>query len=152
MIEIDKYLFQKVKVNFDNSIYWSCELSKKKGILCQSRCSTLGNKTFASFWRGGGLNRKNRITYAESRKHVNSLEAIFNKCKFLLTIVIWCGLTLKVATEQFVIIDNKKIDSRSYVRYVLPLAKNEGKNLFKTNKWAFQQDGATAHTVKRTQK
>jgi hypothetical protein len=43
-----------------------------------------------------------------------------------------------------------KINADSYIQNVLPIALEEGKKLMGNN-WLFQQDGASAHTAKKTQ-
>jgi hypothetical protein len=103
------------------------------------------------FTVNGGLNKQNQIVYAESREHANQMGAIFEKTKYPMSVMIWCGLTFNGATEPYVLAVGESVTSNLYQTDILPFAKSEGNRLFGCNNWMFQQDGATAHTAKTSQ-
>jgi hypothetical protein len=103
------------------------------------------------FTVNGGLNKKNDVIYAESRDEANRIGGRFEKCKFPLSVMVWCGITVNGPTEPFFVENQEKITSSIYINKILPLAKEEGNRLFNRKKWAYQQDGATAHTANATQ-
>jgi hypothetical protein len=44
------------------------------------------------------------------------------------------------------------INADIYVNKILPFAKREGRKIFGSRQWVFQQDGATSHTSNKSQK
>lgn len=63
-----------------------------------------------------------------------------------MSVMVWCGLTENGPTRPYFVKPGDTIDSKYYVRRILPFAKREGQRLFESRDWVFQQDGATPHT------
>jgi hypothetical protein len=97
------------------------------------------------FVTDGGRNSQNNQIYAFSREDANAKQdGVIEKLKNPLKVMVWSGLTENGATEPYFC--QKYVNSIYYVRNILPHAKREGRKLFKTDHWVFQQDGAPAHT------
>lgn len=93
----------------------------------------------------GQLNPKNDVIYAESREDANQNGGLFEKRKFPLKVMVWCGITFNGATELVVLPPKTSFDSDFYIQNVIPLVKREGNRLIGKD-FMYQQDGATCHT------
>ena len=97
----------------------------------------------------GQLNPKNDVLYAESREHANNTGGFFEKEKFPLKVMVWCGMTFNGVTRVVVLPEKTSFDSNFYVNKVLPVIKEDGIQLIGDD-FLFQHDGATSHTSKFT--
>lgn len=95
---------------------------------------------------GEGVNRKNNVVYARNIEEANKKGRQYGVDKFPLSVMVWCGLTTNGPTKPYFFKENETLTQDNYRKKILPLAKKEGKRLFASDKWAFQQDGASSHT------
>ena len=93
----------------------------------------------------GQLNPKNDVIYAESREEANQNGGLFEKHKYPLKVMVWCGITFNGATKIVVLPPKTSFDSNFYIQNVIPLVKEEGDRLIGKN-FMYQQDGSTCHT------
>ncbi|CAF1148034.1 unnamed protein product [Brachionus calyciflorus] len=89
------------------------------------------------------------ICYLEKRGRC--LRGAIYKKKNPLSVMVWMGITKYGLTKPYFVKENETINSHFYKDRILPFAKREGNRLCGTNKWVFQQDGATPHTAKISQ-
>jgi transposase len=93
----------------------------------------------------GQINLKNDVIYAKSRADADKNGGIFEKQKYPLKVMVWCGLTFNGPTEIVVLPKNGSFNQEFYVSNVLPVVKRECQRLI-GEEFFYQQDGATSHT------
>ncbi len=98
----------------------------------------------------GGFNRQNTIIYASSRQEADENGGLHGTMKYPLSVMIWVGLTVNGPTKPYIIEDKQRINREYYKNRILPFAKREGRRLLGTDKWVYQQDGATCHTYHKS--
>ena len=98
----------------------------------------------------GVYNRQNDRVWAVSRRAADEQGAVRRMSKFPGKIMIWLAVCTK-GVSRVVFLENGKVDHNKYIDEVLPVVRKFGNRHF-GNDWTFQQDGATAHTDKKTQK
>ena len=111
----------------------------------------------------GGLNRQNHRVYAMSREEADekggnkirnnfalftdfelktifgfSKQALHDKEKFPLSVMVWVGLTVKGATPPHFIEPGLRIDAKYYCKEILPIAKQLGTQFF-GDKWVIDK-------------
>ena len=100
------------------------------------------------FTQDGGFNRQNDVVYAVSRAEADKTGGLHSVKKYPISVMVWVGLTKYGPTKPYFIDD--RVNSNYYTRKIMPHAKREGKRLFGTEKYIYQQDGATCHTSKKS--
>ena len=97
----------------------------------------------------GVYNKQNDRIWAVSRADADSRGGIYEKSKFPQKVMVWLGVCTKGATK--VVVLEGSVNHQSYIKNVLPVARQYGNKYFEGN-WTFQQDGARAHTQELSQK
>ena len=80
-------------------------------------------------------NRQNTRVYALSREKADLKHRVFAKWKEPIRAMVWIGLTVNGPTRPYFVKIGDSIDGVHYIRKILPVAKKDGNELFKTNKW-----------------
>lgn len=99
---------------------------------------------------GGIYNSQNNRVWAANRSEANDMGGTKQRRKFPTKVMVWFGVCSK-GTTPVVILDNGSVDHSRYISEVLPVALRYGNKQFGRD-WIFQQDGATAHTHRLSQK
>jgi hypothetical protein len=97
----------------------------------------------------GVCNRQNDRIWAATRAEADARGGIFEKNKFPQKVMVWLGACTKGTTKVVILVGS--VNHQSYIKNVLPVARQYGNKFFGPN-WTFQQDGASAHTHYLSQK
>jgi transposase len=98
----------------------------------------------------GVYSSQNDRVWAASRTEADEKGGKKQKRKFPQKVMVWLGACSEGLTP-LIILDNGTVYHERYIKEVLPVALKYGRNIF-GDKWTFQQDGATCHTHRLTQK
>ena len=98
----------------------------------------------------GVYNRQNDRIYAPNRAQADEKGGVYRKTKFPQGVMVWLGVCYDGVTRP-VIIENGSINHQRYIDEILPIALKDGQKLM-GKQFTYQQDGATAHTDRHTQK
>ena len=98
----------------------------------------------------GVYNSQNDRVWAATRSQADDNGGKKQKRKFPQKVMVWLGACSKGLTP-LVILDKGTVNKDRYMAEVLPVALRYGQKVF-GNDFTFQQDGATCHTHRETQK
>ena len=97
----------------------------------------------------GQMNPKNDVIYAQSRNEADSNGGLVELEKFPLKVMCWCAITFYGACKPVFLPPKTSFNADFYVSKVIPVVKAEGERLI-GNDFLYQQDGARAHTSKKS--
>ena len=98
----------------------------------------------------GVYNSQNDHIWAINREEADRAGGRKQKRKFPEKVMVWLAVCSK-GVSPLVIFGNESVNHERYIQTVLPVALKYGNQTF-GNDWIFQQDNATPHTHKLTQK
>ena len=98
----------------------------------------------------GVYNSQNDRIWAINREEADRAGGRKQKRKFPEKVMVWLAVCSK-GVSPLVIFGNESVNHERYIQTVLPVALKYGNQTF-GNDWIFQQDNATPHTHKLTQK
>ena len=103
------------------------------------------------FTRNGYCNWKNDLVWASSRADADRHDGFFPRQNYPISVMVALGATWHGLTEPYFFEGGERLNGAIYCDRILPFYKAQGDLLFGDRHWCLQQDGATAHTGRRSQ-